>query len=159
MQRLQCHYINRGGDKAQLDQIVKHLGERQQFIENAEGKYGALCIFPEGACNNGLYLNKFRRGAFAAERAIQPYIMTYDWEMTSPGYDAVKGIHTGMLMASEFSMKTIRLDVFPNFVPNEYLFTEYRKTIPGGEKLERWEVYAHAVRDFISETGGFGLND
>ena len=49
--------------------------------------------------------------------------------------------------------------IFPIFQPNEYLYTEYRKQIPDGDKLERWEVYAHALRDFMSNQGGFGLND
>ena len=44
-------------------------------------------------------------------------------------------------------------------MPNEYLFTEYRKTIPGGEKMLRWEVYAYALRDFMAERGGYGINE
>ena len=51
------------------------------------------------------------------------------------------------------------MEIYPIFVPNEYLFTEYRKTIPGGDKMERWEVYAHALRDFLAEKGGFGISD
>ena len=42
-------------------------------------------------------------------------------------------------------------------MPNEYLFTEYRKQIPGGDKMEKWEVYAYAMRDFMAETGDFGI--
>lgn len=67
------------------------------------------------------------------------------------------GLHQGVLICCESGFKRAQVDYFPVFVPNEYLFTEYRKTIPDGDKLERWEVYAHAVRDFLSETGGFGL--
>ena len=44
------------------------------------------------------------------------------------------------------------------FIPNEYLYTEYAKTIEGHEKMEKWEIYAHAVRDFIKKEGGFGDN-
>jgi len=110
-------------------------------------------------CNNGLYLSKFRRGAFNAEVAIQPFVMTYEWTTTSPAYDSIAGLHTGILMASELNFKEVRLDLLPIFVPNEYLFTEYRKEIPGGDKMERWEVYAHAMRDIMSTHGGFGYND
>lgn len=49
--------------------------------------------------------------------------------------------------------------MYPIFVPNEYLYTEYRKQIPDGDKMERWEVYAYAVRDFMAEKGGFGISD
>lgn len=116
-------------------------------------------MFPESVCNNGLYLSKFRRGAFNAERAVQPLVSTYDWDTVHPGYDCINGVHQFPLFFTQFSFNKITMDVYPIFQPNEYLFTEYRKQIPGGEKLERWEVYAHAVRDFMSEVGGFGLND
>lgn len=96
-------------------------------------------------------MNKFRRGAFTAEFAVQPYMFNYEWNLTSPAYDVAKGAHFGLLMCCELTIKKAFVDYFPIFVPNEYLFTEYRKTIPGGESMERWEVYAHAIRDFIAE--------
>jgi hypothetical protein len=37
------------------------------------------------------------------------------------------------------------------------MFTEYRKTLPDGDKLEKWDVYGHALRDFLSVQGGYGL--
>lgn len=46
---------------------------------------------------------------------------------------------------------------YPVFVPNDYLFTEYAKTISGYEKMEKWEIYAHAVNDFIQKEGQFGV--
>ena len=39
------------------------------------------------------------------------------------------------------------------------MYTEYAKTIPGYENMEKWEIYAHAVHHFLSEQGGFGYND
>ena len=45
------------------------------------------------------------------------------------------------------------------FVPNDYLYTEYAKTVPGHEKMEKWEIYAHAVHDFMCKEGGFGVNE
>ena len=62
-------------------------------------------------------------------------------------------------MLSEWKYKKAQLDMYPIFVPNEYLYTEYRKQIPDGDKMERWEVYAYAVRDFMAEKGGFGISD
>ena len=44
-------------------------------------------------------------------------------------------------------------------MPNEFLYTEYAKTIPGYETMEKWEIYAHAVRDFMCREGGFGTNE
>jgi hypothetical protein len=37
----------------------------------------------------------------------------------------------------------------PPFVPNEYLFKHH-----GKEGMEKWEVYAEAIRDIISEVEG-----
>ena len=61
-------------------------------------------------------------------------------------------------MLTEMKIKTVYFDMFPVFAPNEYMFTEYRKTLPNADKLERWEVYAQALQDFLVETGGFGIN-
>lgn len=61
-------------------------------------------------------------------------------------------------MASEFAFNQITANTFPSFVPNDYLYTEYAKTISGYEKMEKWEIYAHAVHDFISREGNFGYN-
>ena len=56
-------------------------------------------------------------------------------------------------------MQPIRAHTFPIFVPNDYLYTEYAKTIPGHETMEKWEIYAHAVHDFLSREGNFGFNE
>ena len=86
-----------------------------------------LCIFPEGACNNGLYLNKFRRGAFNSERAIRPFITEFEWDSVSVGYDSLNGMHQIVLLFSQMTWLQTSLDIYPIFMPNEYLFTEYRK--------------------------------
>ena len=63
------------------------------------------------------------------------------------------------MMVSEFALQRFRAHTYPIFVPNDYLYTEYAKTIPGHEKMEKWEIYAHAIRDFITREGGFGQNE
>lgn len=54
----------------------------------------------------------------------------------------------------ELSLKKVVFHSYPDFVPNEYLFTEYAKTLEGGDKMERWEIYASAVRDFMCKASG-----
>ena len=49
--------------------------------------------------------------------------------------------------------------MLPIFIPNEYLYTEYARTIPGHEKMEKWEIYAYAVEDLIRTHGKFGKNE
>ena len=77
----------------------------------------------------------------------------------SPDYATLRGVELGFLMVSEFTLQPIRAHTYPVFVPNDYLYTEYAKTIPGHEKMEKWEVYAHAVHDFLMREGGFGSNE
>lgn len=86
-----------------------------------------LCIFPEGTCNNGLYLAKFRRGPFVAERSIQPFITNYEWDLVNLGYDCMLSKDNIIISMSQTKMQRITIDWYPPFQPNEYLFTEYRK--------------------------------
>ena len=58
-----------------------------------------------------------------------------------------------MLCNTKFS--STRIYSCPAFIPNDYLYTEYAKTIDGYEKMEKWEIYAHAVHDFMRKQGGF----
>jgi hypothetical protein len=74
-----------------------------------------LCIFPEGACNNGLYLNKFRKGAFNAERAIRPFISNFEWDTVSVGYDSLNALHQVPLLFSQITWLKASLNVFPIF--------------------------------------------
>jgi len=91
-----------------------------------------LAIYPEGFTHNGLYLHRFKRGAFASECAIQPFISLYEWDLVHPGYETVNDLQSIVLMMSEMKLKNVHYDLFPIFVPNEYLFTTYRQTLPGG---------------------------
>ena len=49
--------------------------------------------------------------------------------------------------------------MLPIFIPNEFLYTEYAKTIPGHEQMEKWKIYAYAVEDLIRTHGNFGKNE
>lgn len=45
----------------------------------------------------------------------------------------------------------------PDFQPNDYLFENYNhgETGKDGKELERWEIFAWAVRDSMLKAGGF----
>ena len=99
-------YMNRSSEDASLrDKNVMLIKERQELIENSELNYPPLHVFVESCCSNGLYLHKFRRGAFIAEKPIQPYILNYEWKLTHPGFDTVKGLQQGMLLVTELRPK------------------------------------------------------
>jgi len=156
---VQSIFIEREADEKTRDKNVEKIGQRQKDCEEGDIDYGPVLIFPEGVSHNGLYLHKFRRGAFTSERAIQPFIITWIWDSIHPAFDCIKGLPLGLMMCSEMSIKTVYLDMLPIFVPNDHLFTTYRRTLAGGEKMERWEVYAHALRDMMTNVGGFGQTD
>ena len=156
---MQGYFIDKADTQEEKDKLVEDIGKEQKRIENADENIPPLCIFPEGTCNNGLYLAKFRRGPFTSECAIQPYITNYEWSLVNLGYDCMLAKDNIIMALSQFSMHRVTIDWYPPFQPNEYLFTEYRKQIPDGHKLERWEVYAHAVRDLMAEIGGLGMSD
>ena len=50
----------------------------------------------------------------------------------------LRGVEAGFLSISEFLISKIRTHTFPVFVPNDYLYNEYAKTLPGHENMERW---------------------
>ena len=62
-------------------------------------------------------------------------------------------------MCCDLSLNIANVHSFPVFIPNDYLYTEYAKTIEGHENMEKWQIYAHAVHDFMKSQGGFGDND
>lgn len=66
----QGYFIQRSGDEKQRLKQVEDLAAEQRKTQDAEEDFGPLCIFPEAACSNGLYLGKFRKGAFYGELAV-----------------------------------------------------------------------------------------
>ena len=142
---VQCIYMNRDSAKDGRDKTVEEIIQRQELIENSEADWPWQLIFAEGSVTNGKNLSRFRRGGFSGLKAIQPCIVKYDWKNVNPTYAEGMGLEIGLLIVSELGMKSMTCTHYPTFIPNDYLFTEYAKTIEGHEKLEKWEIYAHAV--------------
>lgn len=121
--------------------IIKDLEERQ--IQAEQGKRGIVCIFPEGATTNGKYLMKFKRGAFASLRAVQP---AYSKIWTSSGQSVaqteampfVKFFHSFVMM---HGYSTLIMSEMPVFAPNEYFWKNH-----WDGKEEKWDAFARAVR-------------
>ena len=121
---------------------------------NSEEDWNILSIAPEGLRTNGTAVVRFKRGAFASLLPVTPAVLKYDYARVNPTTDPC-GFSIAFLIISDFIPTTVTLNSYQPFIPNEFLFTEYAKTIPGGEKMEKWEVYAHAVRDIIAKEGNF----
>ena len=155
---VQSEYVNRTLDKEALDKRVEEFKTRAEMVEKSDEPWGPLCFFAEGTATNGENLNRFRRGAFAPLRPMHPCWFRYHWSTVSPDYAALRGFDYGfLLVCMPFPIRT-EVHHLPVFVPNDYLFTEYAKTIEGHETMEKWEIYAHAVRDLIKREGNFGDN-
>ena len=108
-------FITRTGDSGSMKAQVDNLSRAQKEAENSEADFAPLCIFPEACCSNGLYLSKFRRGAFVAEVAIQPWLSRDEWTVVANSYDALL---TKTQLILEFSLmhwSTTRADLFPIF--------------------------------------------
>jgi len=111
-------------------------------------------IFAEGGVSNGKNVSKFKRGAFVTLKPVKPMVMKYHWNNVQP--DAMS--ETLPLIFSEWGLKSLTVTHLPTFAPNDYFYAEYAKTIDGHEKMEKWEIYAHAVNEIIREEGGLGVN-
>ena len=81
------------------------------------------------------------------------------YKTVSPDYASLRGLELSFISISEFALQPARANTYPIFVPNDYLYTEYAKTVEGHETMEKWEIYAHAVRDFLQKEGDFGSNE
>ena len=84
--------------------------------------------------------------------------MSIQYKDINPDFSSLKGFSVGCMMVCSFAMQTVTAKRYPVFVPNDYLYMEYARTIPGYEKMERWEIYAHAVHDFMRVEGGLAEN-
>lgn len=113
-----------------------------------------MFVCPEGIRTNGKYLIRFKRGAFAALLPVTPAIIRYDYYTLNPTTEPL-GFSLIPLLFSDWIPSTVTLDAYVPFIPNDYLFTEYAKKIPDGDKMEKWEIYAYAVRDMMAKEGPF----
>lgn len=68
-------YIPRSGSKEDRDKILELIKERQELIEDSEGTYAPLLIYPEGTTSNGKQCFLFKKGAFLAEKKIRPVVL------------------------------------------------------------------------------------
>jgi len=99
---------------------------------------------------------RFRRGGFQGLLPVRPIWFKFNHGTVRPDYASLKGLALSLILICEMVINTLETHSYPVFVPNDYLFTVYAKTIPGYEKMEKWEIYAHAVNDFMRKEGQFG---
>lgn len=140
-------YMPRGGTREVKDLTLSLIKERQELIEEGNGDYPPLMIFPEGTTSNGKLLFQFKKGAFLAEKKIRPYILTYSSGTVHPAWENIDFLPLIIFFLS-WGCYTCHLQQLPDFEPNEYLFETHKD-----KGQSRWEVYAWAVREIMLEHG------
>ncbi|CDW83074.1 acyltransferase family protein [Stylonychia lemnae] len=152
-QYLGCIFISRGATEDQRNRIIDQIEERQQAIEYL-GQYPPLCIFPEGGTTNGRYIVNLKKGAFIADRCVQPVVLDYQYDMFSPAWDITPLLPLVFLQFSLIISSTCNLIELPPFQPNEYLYTKH-----ADKGKEKWEIFAWAVRAAMADAANMMVSD
>ena len=116
-----CLYLDRGDGDSRKDMFTQ-IAERQQECE--KGIYPPLIIYPEGGTSNGTHLLKFKKGAFAGLRSVQPIIIKYHNPIIDNECCAYNFLAHSILYAS-CAYSTVCITSMPVFSPNDYFFKNY----------------------------------
>ncbi len=115
---------------------------------NADPEVPALAVFPEGGTSNGLFLLRFKRGAFEALSPIKPVYAQYYSPFVNPGCETVPmHLHYMFMTCQPFSLMWVKH--LPTIFPTDYMYEKYKDW--GKSKVE---IYAEVVRDIYSTTFG-----
>lgn len=104
-------------------------------------------IYAEGTTSNNTHIMKFKRGAFASLRPVQPISLQYKCSQVSNS-NCLKGdVFTVFMLCACFMPSVVTVKKYPVFVPNEKLYEKE-------PKKDKQDVYAEAVREMMCrETG------
>ena len=101
------------------------------MVMDSSDDWRPIAIAPEGLRTNGKYLVRFKRGAFASLLPVTPALLRYDYSKVNPTTEPC-GFGIGWLIFAELLPTTVTIDSYAPLIPNDYLFNEYAKKIPGG---------------------------
>lgn len=91
---------------------------------------------------------QFKKGAFLTLKTVRPIVLKYNVGSVSLAWDVIDNLPH---LISMFSWYCYSCDIliFPDFEPNEYLFTTH-----ADKGQEQWEIFAWATREIMSKEGG-----
>ena len=115
-------FINRSATPEERAQIMEDIKQRQLLSET--GKVQPILIFPEGCTTNHTSIVTFRRGAFFAERSVQPFTIEYSSPYFNVAHDILNFVAHILLIACQPST-TCRVKMLPVFQPNEWFFSKH----------------------------------
>ena len=146
-------FVPRGGSEEARQQIIDIITERQTTIEET-AKFSPLIIFPEGGTTNGRYLLKFKRGAFLAQKRIQPLILKYTVTGSfSPAYDIIELLPLFILELSWSCLKCKILRL-PEIYVTDYMVEKARE-----QGKEPWEAYSDMAYEVMCKYGELTPSD
>lgn len=99
--------------------------KRQRDIEDGKSTLAPIMIFPEGTTSNCTVIQKFRRGAFEAERSVVPMTVSYGTPVVHPSNEAIPDFVGMCLILCQFRTFTGTITVYPMFTPTDYLFAKH----------------------------------
>ena len=116
---------------------------------NDDMKYPQICIFPEGCTTNGKAVLRFKHGAFANLKPVQPYYIKYRSPFFNASFDMLSFIsHVLMVACQPFII--VEYHKLPLIFPTEAMFKKYEHM-----GKDQGEIYANITQDIYSKT--FGL--
>lgn len=101
-------------------------------------------IFVEGGTTNGLYLLRFKRGAFENLNPVRPYFIEYYSPFCNPACD-IFPMHFHLMFMACQPFSTLTLKKMPVIVYTDEIQHKVGDKSPG-------DVYAETVRDIYSKT-------
>lgn len=143
MSMLQTIFLDRRGDKAHIKDITQQLIQRQQDIE--DGKFRQLLLNPEGVTTNESRLLPFKIGGFLSLLPVQPFYQRINCYGPDSYLTALAEPSAILFCLCQlFSVHTCY--IFPQFIPNDYLFEKH-----ADKGKNKAEIFAWAVRDAMSK--------
>lgn len=102
-------------------------------------------MHPEGGTTNGTALIKFKKGAFAALRAVKPASIKY-WSTYMPIPAGAIPFESHLWLMGLNWYATCTIEEFPTFKPNQFFWDNYQR-----EGEDQATCYARVVRDILSK--------
>ena len=147
-----CIFLQRGDTKEKRAESIKQILDRQVLSE-AE-KAPQHVIFPEGATTNGTSLIQFKKGPFVALKPLSIVVLQYKTSTrVKPTQDVLGFMHINLYGAC--GIISLSVNQLPVFAPNDYFWKHHWRE----GKEEKWEAYARAVRQIMSEASSLKLSD
>ena len=141
-------YIQRGSKDARAS-MFEQIAKRQEEAERGDAT--PLIMHPEGGTTNGRAMIKFKKGAFAALRAVKPHAIKY-WSSFMPIESGAIPFESHLWLMGLNMRSSCEIDEFPTFKPNQYFWDNHLK-----EGEDKAVCYARCIRELMSKESNMVL--